>query len=432
MASQLSAFEFSSVLPHLHVLGDICPLCEQPIPHDRFEEIKGRIESRERDHVNEIARALEDRFCEEKRKLQEQAARDAEQRIALAVSNAKREAEETARQEVERAKAAKEKAEQDLETTKTDALAREAEIRAEAARAAQAAVQAQLRQHEDARTAAEAKVTSAEAALRAKQEEFQTLLAERLEEQREALESAKITAVNQERAVAIKERMKLHEKVQLLERALEKKSNDELGEGAEVNLYDALRSEFPDDRIERIGKGQPGADIRHVIVHNGRDCGTILYDSKNHGAWRNDFVKKLASDQMAERAEHSILSTCVFPAGVRQVHVQSGVIISNPARVCALAQIVRQHVIHTSTLKLSAESRTQKTEALYEFINSEPCRNLLNRIDQVADELLDLQVSEQRAHTLTWKKQGELYRAIQKARGDLSAQIDRIVSEPAQ
>lgn len=432
MASQLSAFEFNSALPHLHVLGDVCPLCEQPIPHDKFDEIKDRIESRERDHVNQIAQALQSQFAEEKRKLQELAARDADERVAAAAAAAKRVAEEAASEMLNKANAAREKAQQDLEQAKVDAIAREAQVRADAVSAAQASVETELKQHHEARLAAEAKATIAETSLRTKEEEFKEQLAERLEQQREALETAKITAVNQEKAAAIKERMKLHEKVQLLERALEKKSNEELGEGAEVNLYDALRNEFPDDRIERIGKGQSGADIRHVVVHNGRDCGTILYDSKNHAAWRSDFVKKLASDQMAERAEHSILSTCVFPAGVRQVHVQSGVIISNPARVCALAQILRQHIIHTSTLKLSAESRTQKTAALYEFITSEPCRNLLNRIDQVAEELLDLQVSEQKAHTLTWRKQGELYRAIQKTRGDLCAQIDNIVSEPMQ
>lgn len=416
MATQISSFKFGSDLPHLHVLGNVCPLCDQPIPHDRFDEIKARIESRERDHVNDIARAFEAQFADEKAKLE---------------AAAKLEAEIAAKAKVDAAEHSRRTAELALEQAKADAITKEAEIRADATRTAQASVQQQLTEEKEARISAEAKANGAETRLREKEEAFKTQLTERLDEQREAFESAKRAAINEEKAAAYKERLKLHEKVQSLERALDKKSNEELGEGAEVDLYDTLKAEFPDDRIERITKGQPGADIRHVVVHNGRTCGTILYDSKNHAAWRNEFVKKLASDQMAERAEHAILSTCAFPAGVRQVHVQSGVIISNPARVCALVQIVRQHIIHTGTLKLSAESRTQKTAALYEFITSERCSNLLGKIDQLADELLDLQVKEKKAHDLTWRRQGEVLRTIQKTRGDLCSQIDNIVSEAA-
>ncbi|MGR4864202.1 hypothetical protein [Caulobacter sp. LARHSG274] len=37
--------------------------------------------------------------------------------------------------------------------------------------------------------------------------------------------------------------------------------------------------------------------IRHIVMHNGRECGKIIYDSKNHNAWRNEFVTKLKADQ---------------------------------------------------------------------------------------------------------------------------------------
>src|ERR1700740_894306 len=59
----------------------------------------------------------------------------------------------------------------------------------------------------------------------------------------------------------------------------------------------------------------------------------LVYDSKNRTAWRNDYVDKLARDQIAAKAEHAVLSTLKFPADAKQVHVQDGVIIANPARV---------------------------------------------------------------------------------------------------
>jgi hypothetical protein len=220
---------------------------------------------------------------------------------------------------------------------------------------------------------------------------------------------------------------KLTEQLEKVTRQLEKKPAEERGEGAEVNLFEALREEFPDDRIERIGKGAPGADIRHVVIHNGKECGTILYDSKNRSAWRNDFVDKLARDQRADKAEHAILSTLTFPAKARQLHIEDGIVIANPARVLAIVQLLRKHIVHAHTLRLSNTDRAKKTAALYEFITSERCTQLLGAIDTHAGDLLQLQEKEMRAHEATWRKQGTLYRAIQKSRADLCSEIDAII-----
>jgi hypothetical protein len=423
MATQVSMFKSDSALPHLHVRGDVCPLCEQPIPHDRFEEIKARIESH--------ASILETKFAEEKRKLEQEATRMAEQKITEARASAKREAEAAAKERLDVAELRRREAEEALERTKRENAEREAKIRADATRAAESNAQKKLRQQEEARLAAESKARAAEEQLRDRDQTFQLQLSDRLSEQRQAMDAERARIVNQLSAAAFKERQKLLQQMQSLERKLERKTNQELGEGAEVNLYDALKTEFPHDRIERVGPGHSGADIRHVVLNNGRECGTILFDSKNHGAWRNEFVTKLSADQMAERAEHAILSTCALPAGAQQVHQQGGVIIANPARVCALVHILRQHMVHVSTLKLSAESRDEKTEALYAFMTSERCSNFLNKFDEVAEELLQLQVKERKAHEATWQRQGVLYRTVQRTRADLCAQIDNIISESA-
>ena len=52
-------------------------------------------------------------------------------------------------------------------------------------------------------------------------------------------------------------------------RKLEKKTAEELGEGAELDLYEELKALFEGDRIRRVPKGTPGADIVHEIVENG-------------------------------------------------------------------------------------------------------------------------------------------------------------------
>jgi hypothetical protein len=248
-----------------------------------------------------------------------------------------------------------------------------------------------------------------------------------LKTQREAMEQAKDDAVNAVKAKAFEENQKLSNKVNDLQRALERKSNEELGEGAEVSLLEALKKEFKGDRIERIPKGDPGADVRHVVMFNGQECGTILYDSKNHKQWRDEHAAKLRKDQLAEKAEHAILSTHKFPRDTRQLHVRDGVLLANPARVVALVTIIRQHILQLHTLRISKVQREKKTAALYEFITSARCKQLLDRVDQRASALLDLQEKEIRWHENNWEHQGTAIRAIQKAKADLTGEINAIL-----
>jgi hypothetical protein len=446
--------------PHLHIANEVCPWCEQPIPHDKFSEISARIAEREGAHFAEMTTALKEQHARDKEALEVKAkaeldrirseiqqAADAAAQAKLAALAQEREASEVdlrakiaqAEENGASSKAQLEQMRQEnaaaLEKMRQDAAEREAAIRQESQAAAEAAMQERLAAVEQTRVAKEAelqaKVANAEQQLQKLQEAHEGDMNRRLQEQREAFEQDKATAVNAEKAKAFEDNLKLSETEQQLQRKLEKKTAEDLGEGAKIDLFEALKLEFEGDQITRINKGQPGADILHVVIHNGRECGSIIYDSKNRNAWRNDYVSKLVQDQMAAKAEHAILSTHKFPADARQVHVQDGIILATPARVVALVQIVRQHVVQRHTLRMSNTERAEKTAALYDFITSERCTQLFERIDSQAQEMLDLQEKEIRAHKTTWKHQGELYRSVQKVRGELSAEIDRIIGTNA-
>lgn len=197
-------------------------------------------------------------------------------------------------------------------------------------------------------TAAEGGKRAAEEQLKAAKVEQERLFGERMQkelnQQRESLEKAKTEAVHKEQANAFEGRQKLEKKLLEMQRQLQNKTAQELGEGAEVDLFETLRGAFKDDRIKRIAKGVAGADIRHEVVYNGESCGRIVYDSKNHKAWRSEFVTKLREDQLADKAEHAVLATRVFPAGKNQLDIQDGVLIANPARaVTAVTMATRAY-----------------------------------------------------------------------------------------
>ena len=188
-----------------------------------------------------------------------------------------------------------------------------------------------------------------------------------------------------------------------------------------------MRTAFEGDRVRRVGKGVNGADVIHEVVHNGKVCGKIIYDAKNRNAWQNEFATKLRADKLAEKADHAVLSSNKFPKGTQQLHNQDGVIVAHPSRVLALAEILRRNVVQTHELRISNEAREVKTEALYAFITSERCKQLLDSIDAQAGKMVELDATEEKAHRLTWERRAKLIQAVKKGQADLSFEIDRIL-----
>jgi hypothetical protein len=300
-------------------------------------------------------------------------------------------------------------------------------IRQEAVASATAQFQLQIAAKDEAVAEANTKALCAQQELRTFSEQQDHMINERLNSQREILEKDKETAVNVEKANAFEENQKLSAKVNELQRALEKKTSEELGEGAEIDLFEALRAEFPDDDITRFAKGAPGADIRHVVKLRGQECGTIIYDSKNHKAFRSEHVAKLRSDQLAAKAEHAILSLHKFPEGTRQLHQRDGVLLANPARVVALANLLRQHIIQVHTMRLSGIEREKKTVALYDFITSEQYVQLVRRVEERTNDLRKEQEKEVKWHEAHWRREGEALRSIQKAEADIENAVAGIL-----
>ena len=403
------------IKPHVHAQGELCPICEQPIGQD-------------------IARRIEARMREQQEAVLAQARAEmalaADQAVAAARSEAKAQAEAAAMGkladvQVRLAQAEQTRAQQAAAAERALIAARnEAKVQAEtAAEASLADVQARLAQAEQARADAAGQIAALKAEQQAAVEKRVAEIQETLARQKEDLQREKETAVLAEKAKVLKLTSELAD----LQRRLEGKSAHELGEGSEVDLFEQLRAVFEGDRIQRVPKGVNGADVIHEVVHNGRTCGKIVYDAKNRDAWQNGFAVKLNADKLAQGADHAILSSNKFPRDKREIHLQDGVIVAAPARVPAIVEILRDQLIRLHELRVSNDRRDGKTEELYAFITSEQCRQLIGQVESQAGKMLDLDTREQEAHRRVWDQRKKLIHAVQKARSDLSFEIDRIV-----
>ena len=357
--------------PHAHAAGERCPMCEQPIGQD-------------------IARRIEKRQQEQ---------------YEAALAKAKTEAEAATQQKIAAARAEIERAAQ------AASLAKLADI------------QARLAQEQQARTAAAEQIAALKAEQQAAIDKRVAEIQEGIQRQKEDLQREKDAAILAEKAKVLK----LTTDLQDMQRKLEGKTANELGEGSEIDLFEELRNAFEGDRIQRVPKGVNGADVIHEVIHNGKVCGKIIYDAKNRDAWQNGFATKLKADKLAQGADFAILSSNKFPKDKAHVHNQDGVIVANPARVIALVEILRDQLVRMLELRVSNEARGSTMEDLYAFVTSEHCRQLIEQVEAQAGKMIELDSKEQEAHRRLWDARRKLINSVQKARSDLSFEIDRII-----
>ena len=300
-------------------------------------------------------------------------------------------------------------------------------------RAASERVKAETQKLQTDRDAALQKVKTSEAREAALKKEMsvqadQTLKKE-LEKQRVVLERDRDQLERRLRAEHARKFESAEKRVVLLQRQLQEKTANELGDGAEIDLYEELRGRFPSDDIKRVPKGQPGADIHHEVYYKGQSCGKIVYDSKNRKDWKEEYASKLRADQTEARAEHAILSTCFFPRGEKELCIRNHVILVNPGRACYIAELLRDGLVDMHIRNLSAKERAGKMAQLYQLIVSPQFKQKLGEIDRLTDQLLELDVEETRAHQNVWKKRGLLMKQLKNMTREIDTDICAIIEQ---
>lgn len=353
-----------------------CPWCGSLVSRVKFIEIEAKIREQERKRLAEAESAM-------RKQLEQKFQRDLE----------------TAK----RAASAKEKA---------DAEKRMASIAAERDR-----MQEKLKQAE-AREATIRKQVQEETAQEHKKE---------LGEQRAILQKDSDQKVLKQQADFNRQLESYQKKMKEMERQLQRKTAGELGDGAELDLFEELREAYPDDGFKRIQKGQPGADILQEVRYKGEVCGRIVFDSKNRHGWQNGYVTKLREDQVATKADHAVLSTTAFPSGKKELCIESGVIVASPARAVALVELLRATMIRLHILGLSKKEREHKTGQLYSYITSEAYTQHQQEAEKLTQEILDVDVAEQREHQNTWKKRGTLATRLKNVLRTIDTEIGAIV-----
>lgn len=390
---------------HSHPEIETCPLCEQPIAAEQRAEISARIKLRQQE---------------------EEAARTAElgRQVDRAVKAATASQAQKHDQVLEQLKAQLQKKDEDAE--KIAERIRKQTL-AEAQKEHEAALKNERQKHRSAEQQNKVLVARIEQFQQTRDKDIGKAVESETRKIREILAKDKDDALNKKDARHFGELQKLQIKLQAAQRQLEKERADNLGDGQEVDIFNDLKAAFPRDDINRIAKGEPGADIRHDIIYRGKVCGTILYESKNRLRWCKEYAAKLRKDQIAAKADYAILASIKFPAGTRDVTVFDNVLVSNPRHIVTLAGLLRDTTISMHKLRLSAGQRDKKRDEVYKFVTSNRCAQLLTRQQEVAESLVNLDKKELKQHEKIWNDRGTMLRQLEKAQADFRGEIEYIV-----
>ena len=407
-----------------------CPLCGSELSQTKFREIRAKLRDQEQRKATELAEAklaitrsveveLKKGFELQRQAAEKKVKEEADQRVKKALA----EREQVAKQLLE--------AQQREEGIREQARLEIGKQKQAAEKKAKADAEQQIKKLAAERDLAAKKLKEAqdrEAQVRKQTEQqAEKNTQKQLLEQRQALEKDKNLALLKQQSENHRHRDSLQKKVKMLEHQLQNKTANELGDGGEIDVFEALRDAFQGDKITRIRKGQPGADILHEVLYKGEVCGRIVVDSKNRQAWQNTFVSKLRQDQVEAEAEQAILATTVFPAGKKELCIESGVIVISRARVVHIVHVLRQAMVMMHVKGLSMNERTGKMSQLYNLITSESYAAKFTEANRLTQDILELEVKEQAEHTRVWKNRGALVKRTQNILREVETDVAAVI-----
>lgn len=177
------------------------------------------------------------------------------------------------------------------------------------------------------------------------------------------------------------------------------------GEVHELALEDLLRSAFPFDTIEEVGKGVKGADAIHTVKNSlGQSCGKIIYESKNTKAFGGEWIDKLKHDMRNTQADIAVIVTETMPKDMDRFGMREGVWICNFSEIKSLAFVLRDCLIKIYAAQASQENKGDKMSMLYAYLTGVEFKQQIEAIVEGFTELQEGIQKEKNAMAKIWKE----------------------------
>ncbi len=236
-----------------------------------------------------------------------------------------------------------------------------------------------------------------------------------LDEEREKIRTEAMKAAEDKTSLILAQEKKKNDDAQKqisdLQRKLQQGSQQSQGEVFELELEGLLKKEFPSDLISEVKKGIRGADVvQQVIDKNGRNCGTILWESKN-AKWQSSWIPTLKENQRQAKSQIAVLVVTETPETETYTY-KDGVWVVKRHIAIPLAMALRYNLVSLNFEKLANTNKSSKAEILYQYITSTDFKHRIEAIVETFASMQDTIETEKRWFTAKWAKQEKQIRRI--------------------
>ncbi|MFC1604399.1 DUF2130 domain-containing protein [Planctomycetota bacterium] len=213
-----------------------------------------------------------------------------------------------------------------------------------------------------------------------------------------------------------------------LKRKSEVSSQEAQGEALEGTLQDTLQQAFPFDKFEEVKKGARGADILQIVRNPaGKECGTILWESKNTKDFQKGWIEKLKADQQGAKADIAVIMSVALPKETDKFGKYEDVWITDYKSAPGLAVAFRDTLIGIARVKMIVEHQDDIKDLVYKYITSQ---EFTMRIKRIVDAYVIMQQdleAEKRAMNKIWSKRATQISNILENLTGMHGEIEGIV-----
>ncbi len=239
--------------------------------------------------------------------------------------------------------------------------------------------------------------------------EMEIEMQKKLLEGQKTIEDAARRKAEEESQFKLKEKdmlvEQLNKQVADMQKRIEQGSMQTQGEVQELALEELLRSIFPFDVIGEVGKGIKGADVIHTVRNStGKECGTILYESKRTKNFSNDWIDKLKTDLRGQKADIAVIVTEAMPKDMDRFGQKDGIWICTFGEFKGVAAVLRESLIRIYDIKSSQENRGDKMQMLYDFLTGNEFKQHIEAIVEGFSSMKNSLAKEKIAMERIWSE----------------------------
>lgn len=177
--------------------------------------------------------------------------------------------------------------------------------------------------------------------------------------------------------------------VEEMRRKLSQGSQQLQGEAFETEFEEILSRQYPNDKIQPVGKGIRGGDIiQEVWDSRGNYVGKLLWELKNTKTWSDGWIDKLKEDKRTINAEEAIIISEIIPNTTKIAGFKEGVWITQRNFAIPLADTMRAKLIQMYYVKKSVQAKDSKMEILYDYLSGTEFRH---RVEAIVEAFTNMQ-----------------------------------------